>query len=139
MEDSRRPGFESRREHMKRVNLKKCEVYKIGSQGKIYVERSNKKISTGYLELFPGQRLKRHNRPVIEKLEQLRGTCVMRLFKNPGRKLEREVVLEAGDKLLIPARKWHQHANRGRAKSLTYWRFDGDITNIIEAIRTNHS
>jgi hypothetical protein len=46
------------------------------------------------------------------------------------------IILEAGESYTIePANTWHIHANPYDTTSLTYWDFDGDIVEIIAAIR----
>jgi len=110
----------------------KFETYNI-AQGKIMIAFSDKNLSVGLLLLNSNQELEKHNRPVLEQLYQVKGTSVMRLFNEDG--ITKEVTLKEGDNLEIPANQFHQHTNPSGSESITLWKFEGDITEIIEAIR----
>lgn len=99
------------------------------SKGKIIITKTGKDFSTGLLHLHPKSSLEKHNRPVDEQLVQVYGTCVMRLFDGEEFK---EIKLKEGDDLLIPANKYHMHTNPFNSDSITAWRFDGDITEVIK-------
>ena len=88
----------------------------------------------GYLELNSKTSLALHNRTTgIEKLTQITGSCSMIVYSLDKGKI---VKLNEKDKLEIkPAGTWHIHCNPYNKTSLTYCDFDGDIRNIIEAIR----
>lgn len=109
------------------------EIYKL-PQGKIIIEFCDKNLSTGSLELDPKQELPKHNRPVVEELTQIEGSCVMKLIE--GDKTE-SITLEQGQKLKIPANQFHIHSNPSDKKSITEWKFQGNIVEIIEEIRSN--
>ena len=109
--------------------IEKCEVIDL-PQGKIYLGHSDEKQSVGYLELNPGKALDKHNRPVDEKLVQIKGTSTMKFG-------EEEVILNKGDIIVIPANKFHVHANDSENVSITYWEFNGDIIEIINKIRSS--
>lgn len=102
--------------------------------GKLIISKTGKDFSAGMLHLMPIASLEKHNRPVDEQLAQVRGRCVMKLYD--GEKFE-EVELNEGDDLLIPARQFHMHTNPYDTDSVTAWRFDGDITEVIEGQRKN--
>ena len=108
-----------------------CEVYKI-LQGKIVIIFSNKKISFGLLELNPGKELSRHIRPVAEKLTQIYGASIIKIF---GNKNEWNIKLDKNKKIKIPAKQSHIHSNPTNKKSLTLWKFEGDILKIINEIK----
>jgi oxalate decarboxylase/phosphoglucose isomerase-like protein (cupin superfamily) len=110
------------------------EKYRL-PQGQITVAFSDKTLSVGTLHINPGQELPKHNRPVLESLFQLKGTCVMKLFENDG--AVREVFLREGNSIDIPAQKFHVHSNPGKEASITLWKASGDITKIIDSIRKN--
>jgi len=110
------------------------ELYKI-PEGKILIAFSDKTLSVGTIELNPKQELPKHNRPVLESLFQLKGTCVMKLFEQDGK--PKEVTLKEGDTLDIPPHKYHIHSNPGTTTSITFWKASGDITGIIDKIRKN--
>ena len=101
-------------------------------QGFIYIGLSTVKKSVGYLELNPKQSLTLHHRPAIEKLTQVRGKCDVLVYDDQKSKL---VTLNPDDTLIIkPAGTYHIHINPYNDDSLTYWDFDGDITQIIEEL-----
>lgn len=110
------------------------EVCKI-PQGKIMVAFSDKKLSVGTLHLGPRQELQKHNRPVLESLFQIKGTCIMRLFEEDGS--TKSVVLKEGESIDISPKKFHIHSNPHDAESITFWKASGDITKIMEDIRKN--
>lgn len=110
------------------------EIYQL-PQGKITINSCDKNSSIGLLELDPNQALEKHNKPVDEELVQIQGSCVMRLFNDD--KLTKEVILNEGDKLIIPANQFHIHSNSFNEKSLTSWKFEGDIVDVIENIRNS--
>ena len=115
-----------------KIKPENCEA-KTLPQGIIYLGPSTLKQSIGFLKLLPGKQLAKHNRPVDEKLKQIKGSCVTELYD--GNKLIQEVTLEEGDELIIPANQYHIHKNPFKNESLTYWQFDGDITEIIKSIK----
>ncbi len=108
-----------------------CEAYRL-SQGKIFIGHSDKNLSAGYLELNPHQELPKHKRPVDEELIQIEGMSIVRIFRSHS---VGEIILPPAHTTTIPANRPHIHANRTDKKSLTYWRFDGDVTEIINNIR----
>ncbi len=110
------------------------ELCKI-SQGKILIAFSDKNLSVGAMEINPKQELSKHNRPCLESLFQLRGSCVMKLFHADG--TAKEVTLHEGDSLDIPAGTFHVHSNPFGETSLTIWKASGDITEILDHIRKN--
>lgn len=107
-----------------------AETYEL-PQGKITICFSNDKVSLGILELDPGKEMPEHSRPVDEHLLQLAGTSVLRLGK-------RYTKLSEGDEFVIPANKSHIHSNSDNKTSLTLWKFEGDITDIINTIRSRN-
>lgn len=107
------------------------ELYNL-PQGMISIAYCDENRCIGTLELAPGAALDKHNRPVEEQLIQLQGACVMKLFD--GEDVE-DVRLEEGDSLDIAANRFHAHTNPTDERSVTMWRFDGDIRGIIQDIR----
>lgn len=110
------------------------EVYKL-PQGQIMVAFSDKRLSVGTLHLNPGKELQKHNRPVLESLFQLKGTCAMKLFEEDGS--VKEVILKEGESIDIAPKKFHAHTNPSKEVSITFWKASGDITKIIDIIRKN--
>ncbi len=116
--------------------IEKCQKVKV-DQGFFYLGPSNKERSVGYLELNPKTSLTLHNRTTgIEKLTQVKEICSMIIYDlEEGRIIK----LNEKDELEIkPVGTWHIHCNPYDKISLTHWDFDGDIRNIIEAIRRSN-
>jgi len=114
---------------MKIFKLSDCEIKDL-PQGRIFLGPSSEEISFGYLELNPNQALSKHNRPVDEELIQINGESVITLFPE-----EKKITLNKGDYIKIPANKFHIHENKSSEKCLTLWKFEGDITEIINSIK----
>lgn len=112
------------------------EGYKI-SDGKVifYIAHSDKEFSAGILILYPKAELPKHNRPVVERLMQVYGICIMKLYDEQN---IREITLRERESLQIPPKQYHIHSNPTSDKSITMWKAEGDITNIIEEIRKNY-
>lgn len=110
------------------------EKYKI-PEGYIMIAFSDQNLSVGILEIDPGRELAKHNRPVLESLYQIEGSCTMKLFSEDGS--VEEVALKEGGSLDIPPNKFHIHTNPNSEKSITLWKASGDITKIINKIREN--
>ncbi|MFH1127301.1 MAG: hypothetical protein ABIG84_00845 [archaeon] len=110
------------------------EVYNI-SEGKILIAHSDERVSIGTIEIYPRCELVKHNRPVVESLFQLNGICVMKIFDDDGSM--NEVVLNEGDSIDIEVRKYHIHSNPYDSSSITFFKANGDIRDIIAKIRKN--
>ncbi len=110
------------------------ELYNI-PQGQIMIAFSDSNLSVGTLQINPKQELSKHNRPVLESLFQIKGKCMMKLLKDDD-SIE-EVILNEGDSLDILPEKYHLHTNPFDEASITFWKASGDITKIIEDIRSS--
>ena len=110
-----------------------CEIYKI-PQGKIIIIFSDKNLSIGLLELNPKKELALHNRPVMEELLQIYGSSIIKIFKNKNKK---NIKLNKNKMIKIPAKQYHIHSNPMNKKSITLWKFNGNITKIITEIKKN--
>lgn len=109
------------------------EAYNL-PEGVITISHCNRDLSIGTLTLDADKELDRHNRPVEEQLLHIKGRGGLRIFEGDGQ--EREVLFEEGDTFEIPANQDHQHINPGSGKSIVMWKFGGDITDIIQDIRS---
>jgi hypothetical protein len=109
------------------------EIYQL-PQGKIVFSGTTKDLSTGALYLNPHQELPKHNRPVTEQLVQIVGTSIIKLFEH-GDNLVDEITLNENDTLTIPSKQFHIHANPTNEISVTMWRFEGNISEVIQKIR----
>lgn len=110
------------------------ETYKI-PEGYIMIAHSDQNLSVGILEIDPGKELLKHNRPVLESLFQIKGSCIMKTSKDDG--IFDEIILGEGKSIDIPANQFHIHSNPYKEKSITLWKASGDITEIINEIRKN--
>jgi len=108
------------------------EIYEI-PQGKMVIAFSNEDLSIGLLKLDPKQELDKHNRPVKEELVQISGVCTIKFFDND--KLKKEVTLKESEKLEILSNQFHIHSNPTNETSITLWKFEGNIVEVIEDIR----
>ncbi len=96
---------------------------------------SDKDFTTGVMIIQPGAELPKHNRPLAyENLLQLSGKCKMSLLTEDGEP-EREVVLGPSDTLRMNKSQWHVHANPFSEPSLTFFKAEGDITEIVKTLR----
>ncbi len=111
------------------MNFEVCKI----EEGKIVIAHSDANISVGFLEINPNSEFKKHNRPCVETLYQIRGTAAMILFDDEDN-LE-EIVLQEDEEVEIPARKYHIHANRTSDPCIQMWKAKGDIREILDDIR----
>lgn len=110
------------------------EIYEL-PKGKIAIAFCDESRSVGLLELEPKQDMPKHNRPVDEELVQIHGSCVVKLFE--GGEPAREVELKECEKLIVPANQFHVHSNPAKERSITLWKFEGNVVGVIENIRNN--
>lgn len=103
------------------------------SAGRLYIGHSDRNMSLGLLLLNPRTEFAKHNRPVEEQLTQISGTSLIKLLEND--RSTSEVTLNEGSIIKIPANQFHIHANPFEIASVTMWKFEGDITKVIEDIR----
>ena len=107
------------------------ETYEI-PQGRMFIVKSDDKMSAGFLELNINTELKKHSRPVEEFLKQAKGSSLIKMD-------DKEELLSTDEEIKIPANKEHVHSNYTDETSLTFWMFKGDITEIINEIRKDYN
>jgi oxalate decarboxylase/phosphoglucose isomerase-like protein (cupin superfamily) len=112
------------------------EKYKV-PEGYIMIAFSDRNLSVGIMGINPGKELAKHNRPVLESLYQLKGSCVMKLFEEDGK--IKEIILKEGESIDIPQFKFHIHSNPNKEESITFWKASGDIVDIINKIRNSNT
>lgn len=96
---------------------------------------SDKTFTTGVMIIQPGTELPKHNRPLAyENLLQLSGKCQMSLLNEAG-DVEQKIVLQPSQTLHMEKAQWHIHANPFKEVSLTLFKAEGDITEIIKTLR----
>ena len=107
-------------------------------KARFYFSHSDKNVTTGVLVMEPGKALVKHNRPcAIENLTQVYGKCLMTLFDDDNKTKEYELVIGEGVKM--PKGQWHIHANPYDEISITIFKADGDIVDIVKhIIETNN-
>jgi len=110
------------------------EIYEL-PQGRIIIGFSDENLSLGLLVLNPRQELPKHDRPVKEQLVQVSGTSVIKLF---DKNVVKEVILNEGKKLEMPTNQLHIHSNPTNERSITLWKFEGNIVERIENIRNSY-
>lgn len=117
-------------------NENPIEIYEAENGGTIfYFSHSDNKLTTGVLVLKPGVALPKHNRPLaIENLTQISGKCLMTLFNANNE--PREIELAAGEGIRMPKGQWHIHANPYEEVSVTLFKAEGDISEIVKSIKS---
>lgn len=105
-------------------------------QGKIHIVHSDSKFSLGYLELDVHQKFEKVSWNVEQEIIQLKGMSSIFVFHNSDEPTE--VVMHAGDYLMIPAKTFYTIDNPNEEPSLTSWKLDGDATEEINMIRQNY-
>lgn len=105
-----------------------------GKTVKFFFSHSSEKFTTGVMVIAPEKELQKHNRPLaVENLIQISGKCTMKLFNDDTEFTEH--ILMPGDYLQIPQGVFHIHANPFKTESITLFRAQGDITEIMKNIR----
>ena len=111
------------------MNFETCKI----SEGKIVIAYSDENFSLGFLEVNPDSEFKKHNRPCVETLYQIKGNATMLLFDEDGNR--EEIALSEGEELEISAGKYHIHSNRTAEPCIQMWKAKGDIRDILNNIR----
>lgn len=87
--------------------------------------------SSGALTLYAGGSTDRYTRHVSEQLLQVSGSVTLRLFYDEG---PEDVTLEEGDHYVVPAGLEHQFSNDSDDASVTLWRYDGDVLDVMDRL-----
>lgn len=104
-------------------------------QGKITIIFCDENRSIGLLELNPNQELSKHDRPVNEELMQIYGESIIKMIEED--KIIEETTIREYEELVVPVNKPHIHANPTDDRSITLWKFEGNIVKVIKGIRNN--
>lgn len=84
----------------------------------------------------PGSELPKHNRPkAFENLKQIAGKCKITVFDLENENESYEKVLDPEDEIRMEKGQYHIHANSFDEKSFTLFKAEGDITDIVQALR----
>lgn len=101
-----------------------------------YFSHSDEQFTTGVMEIPPHSQLYKHNRPkAFENLVQVSGSCLMTVFDDG--EIPTKHPLSHGDTLRMDKGQYHIHANPHDVPSLTLFKAEGDITEIMTTLREN--
>ncbi len=111
------------------------EIYETpDGSARFYFSHSDEKFTTGILVLQPGAALPKHNRPhAIENDVQIGGKCLMTIFGENEN--NQEVELSAAEGVGIPKGQWHIHGNPYNEVSVTLFKLEGDILEVMRILR----
>lgn len=108
----------------------------IDAKARFYFSHSDSSFTTGVLVLEPGAALQKHNRPhAVENLTQITGKCFMTLFDTND--VATEIELTAGEGMRMDKGQWHIHANPYQEVSVTLFKAEGDILEIMQTLKSN--
>lgn len=103
-------------------------------KARFYFSHSDESMTTGVLVLQPGASLPKHNRPNgIENLTQISGTCKMTLFDEQDQPTD--YILKVGEGVRMYKGQWHIHANPFDEVSITLFKLEGNIVDIMKILR----
>jgi quercetin dioxygenase-like cupin family protein len=92
-------------------------------------------FSTGVLVLKADSELQKHNRPhASENLLQISGHCQVTLLAEDGA-VQATYDLTPGTSIRMQKGQWHIHVNPFPELSVTQFKAEGDITEIVETMR----
>lgn len=97
---------------------------------------SDANFTTGIMFMPPHSALPKHNRPkAFENLKQISGRCKINVFDLEDETSSFDKVLNPGDTIRMEKGQFHIHANPYDEKSLTLFKAEGDITEIVAVLR----
>lgn len=98
-----------------------------------------KDFSTGVLVLKLDTELPKHNRPRAEEnLLQISGRCQLTLLNEKG-EVEATHELTPGTAVHMKKGQWHIHANPYPEPSVTQFKAEGDITEVVDVMRREYT
>ena len=101
--------------------------------GAVYLGPANETVSSGFLELAPGQATPKMTRPLPEHIKQIECICEIEMFDEQNRiSIKR---LNPGDTFVIPTGIVRVHRNRFDQPSLNYWEYQGNALALITEIK----
>lgn len=114
------------------------EIYESpDGSSRFYFSWSDDKLTTGVLVLQPGAALPKHQRPhAIENDVQVIGKCLMTIFD--GKDNKKEVEILEGEGVRIPKGQWHIHGNPYDTVSVTLFKAEGDILEVMRLLRETY-
>ncbi|HKU18964.1 MAG TPA: hypothetical protein VJP80_06895 [Candidatus Saccharimonadales bacterium] len=94
-----------------------------------------KDFATGVLVLKSDTELAKHNRPLAyENLLQISGVSLVTLLDDDGN-VQATHELRPGTSLRMQKGQWHIHANPFDEESITQFKAEGDITEVVATMR----
>lgn len=117
------------------MNTNAIEIYETqDGKARFYFSHSDNGHTTGVLVLQPHAALPKHNRPhAVENLTQVGGTCLMSAFDEHD--VSNDIELLVGEGVRMPKGQWHIHANPYNEVSVTLFKAEGDITDIVKTLK----
>lgn len=103
--------------------------------GAVYLGPASETISSGFLELAPGQATPKMRRPLPEHVKQITGCCEIEMFDDQNRISIKK--LNPGDTFVIPTNITRVHRNRSDQLSLNYWEYQGNALALIDQTKAN--
>ena len=109
-----------------------CQAYQM-PEGLLLIGRSDPFVSQGFFDISPEMTVPKRSRPVDGLFKQITGKAILKVYD--GSVVKEEKALEQGQSFRIEANQEYSIANPSQARSVVYWRFDGDITPILDKMR----
>lgn len=111
------------------------EVWRDSSTSVVfYFSHSDETFTTGVMLIPPDSALPKHNRPLAyENLIQLSGKCKITVFDTQDHGTDH--ILSVDDSFRMEKGQYHIHANPFDEPSLTFFKAEGDITEIVKVLR----
>ncbi len=97
--------------------------------GAVYLGPSSEMLSSGFLEIAPGQATPKMTRPLPEHIKQTSGSCEIEMFDEQNKITIKK--LNPGDTFVIPTNIIRVHRNRFSQPSLNYWEYQGNALKLI--------
>lgn len=105
------------------------------TEARFCFSHSDESFTTGVLILKPDTELPKHNRPLaFENLTQVSGISQLTLLDEQGT-VEVSYDLRPGTLLRMKKGQWHIHSNPFEEESITFFKAQGDITEVVAQIR----
>jgi quercetin dioxygenase-like cupin family protein len=87
------------------------------------------------MAIMPDGELPKHNRPLAnENLVQVSGVSLVTLLDEEG-SVQATYELRPGTSLRMKKGQWHIHSNPSEEESVTLFKAEGDITEIVQTMR----
>lgn len=108
-----------------------CEMYQL-PEGFLLIGRNDPFVSMGFIDINSHAQTQKKSRPTQGILKQMAGTSIIVISDGSQ---EKEQTLHTGDTLQIPAKKEYQIKNPGAGKSVLFWKFEGDASEVFEKLK----